>query len=278
MFKSRDLVIATMHGKESVITPILEKELGVKCFVVKNLDTDTLGTFTGEMDRKADPISTARIKCNMAMEITNCDLAIASEGSFGAHPGIYFVSADDEFLLFVDKRNNLEIITREVSTETNFSGSAINNIEDLLAFAAKVNFPSHGLILRKSKDEFIGITKGITNVELLKKKFQNLINEFGTAYVETDMRALYNPTRMKIIEGATKKLANKINSLCPTCKTPGFGITDAKNGLPCEICNFPTRSTISYFYTCKKCGYAKEEIYPNGKKKEDPMYCDMCNP
>ena len=39
MFKSRDLVIATKHGKESVITPILEKELGVKCFVPKILDT-----------------------------------------------------------------------------------------------------------------------------------------------------------------------------------------------------------------------------------------------
>ena len=278
MFKSRDLVIATKHGKESVITPILEKELGVKCFVPKILDTDTLGTFTGEIDRKADPISTARIKCNMAMEITNCDLAIASEGSFGAHPGIFFVPADDEFVVFVDKRNNLEIIAREVSTETNFSGSVINNIEDLLAFATKVNFPSHGLILRNSKDEFIGITKGITNVEILKKKFQDLIYEFGTAYVETDMRALYNPTRMKIIERATKKLAKKINSLCPNCKTPGFGITDAKNGLPCEICNFPTRSTLSYVYTCLMCGYAKEEIHPNGKKTEDPMYCDMCNP
>lgn len=61
----------------------------------------------------------------MAMELANCDLAVASEGSFGPHPTIYFVHADDEFLLFIDKKNDLEIIVRELSTVTNFNGSEI---------------------------------------------------------------------------------------------------------------------------------------------------------
>ena len=82
---------------------------------------------------------------------------------------------------------------------------------------------------------------------------------------------------MKVIETA-KKLAEKINSLCPICKMPGFGITNAKEGLPCEISSFPTRSTLSYVYTCKKCTYEKVELYPNAKQKENPMYCDICNP
>lgn len=60
MFKGRNLLIATKHEKEKVIAPILEKELGVKCFVVTNLDTDEFGTFTGEIDRKDDPITTAK--------------------------------------------------------------------------------------------------------------------------------------------------------------------------------------------------------------------------
>ena len=115
IFKGRKLLIATKHEKEKVIAPILEKELGVKCFVVKNFDTDKLGTFTGEIDRIDDPITTVRNKCIMAMELMNCDLAIASEGSFGAHPTIYFVPADDEFLIFIDKKNGLEIIAREIS-------------------------------------------------------------------------------------------------------------------------------------------------------------------
>ena len=120
MFKGRKLLIATKHEKEKVIAPILEKELGVSWFVINDFDTDELGTFTGEIERKDDPIITARKKCLLAIELTNCDLAVASEGSFGPHPTIYFVPADDEFLLFFDKKNDLEIIVRELSTETNF--------------------------------------------------------------------------------------------------------------------------------------------------------------
>ncbi len=278
MFKGRKLIIATKHGKEKVIAPFLEQGLGVKCFVAIDLDTDKLGTFTGEVERNDDPLTTARNKCYMAMDLTNCDLAIASEGSFGPHPTIFFIPADDEILIFIDKINGLEIIVRELSTETNFNGSEIKTKEKLLEFAANANFPSHGLILRKSRYEFADIVKGITNVEELINVFNSLIDKFGTAYIETDMRAMYNPTRMKVIESAAKKLIKKINTLCPVCNMPGFGITDAKEGLPCELCNFPTRSTISYIYSCQKCNYKKEEKYPKGKQTEDPMYCDYCNP
>lgn len=278
MFKGRNLLIATKHEKEKVIAPILEKELGVKCFLASDLDTDKLGTFTGEVERKDNPIITARNKCLMAMELTNCDLAIASEGSFGSHPTIFFAHADDEFLLFIDKKNELEISARELSLETNFNGSEIKTGKELQEFAANSKFPSHGLILRKSKDDLGDIVKGITNEEQLNKAFYTLITNYGTAYVETDMRAMYNPTRMKVIEKAAFKLVDKIKSLCPRCETPGFGIMDRKEGLPCQQCHFPTRSTLSYIYSCQKCNYKKEEKYPNGKQTEDPMYCDICNP
>ena len=78
--------------------------LGISRVIELNLDTDQLGTFTGEVERKSDPITTARNKCVVAMELSNCDLAIASEGSFGPHPSISFIPADDEFLLFIDKK------------------------------------------------------------------------------------------------------------------------------------------------------------------------------
>ena len=278
MFKGRNLLIATKHEKEKIIAPILEKELGVKCFLASDLDTDELGTFSGEVERKEDPITTARKKCLMAMELTNCDLAIASEGSFGTHPSIFFAHADDEFLLFLDKKNDLEISARELSLETNFNGSEIKTKKELQEFAANSNFPSHGLILRKSKDDLGSIVKGITNEEQLNNTFFKLITNYGAAYIETDMRAMYNPSRMKVIEKATFKLVDKIKSLCPKCETPGFGIVDRKEGLPCYQCHFPTRSTLSYTYNCLKCSCKKEEKYPNGKQTEDPMYCDICNP
>lgn len=278
MFKGRKLLIATKHQKEKVIAPILERELGVICFTTDDFDTDKLGTFSGEIDRKDDPIITARNKCLLAMELANCDLVISSEGSFGPHPTIYFIPADDEFLILIDKKNNLEIIVRELSTETNFNGAEIKTEEELYAFAKNAQFPSHALIIKNTKNDFTHIIKGITNSEHLKDTFKDFISKYGKAYIETDMRAMYNPTRMKIIEKATVKLANKINSLCPNCDIPGFGITDAKQGLPCELCNFPTRSILSYLYVCEKCSYKKEEKYPNGKHFESPNYCDVCNP
>jgi hypothetical protein len=54
-----------------------------------------------------------------------------------------------------------------------------------------------------------------------------LLEKFNNLYVETDMRAMYNPSRMTVIQNATKKLVEKINSCCH-CNIPGFGITDAK--------------------------------------------------
>ena len=278
MFKGRGLVIATKHEKEKVIAPLLEDALGVVCFIQDGFDTDTLGTFTGEIERKLDPISTARKKCLMAMGVSNCDLGIASEGSFGPHPSLFFSSADDEFLIFMDTKNNLEIIVRELSTETNFNGSEIKNEQELLDFADLVKFPSHGLILRKSRTDNSYMVKGITNLEDLKNSFHLMLEKFNTVYAETDMRAMYNPSRMIVIKNAAKKLADKVNSCCPQCDTPGFGVTDAKKGLECSLCGSPTNSTLSFMYSCQKCHFNKEELYPHKKTTEEPMYCDFCNP
>ena len=45
------------------------------------------------------------------------------------------------------------------------------------------------------------------------------------------MQAMHNPSRMAVIKNATEHLLDKINSCCPQCDTPGFGITNAKTGL-----------------------------------------------
>lgn len=278
MFQNRKLLIATKHQKERVIAPILENELGVTCFVDETFDTDTLGTFTGEVERELDPVSTVREKCLRAMKLSNCDLGIASEGSFGSHPSIFFVSADDEFLIFIDTLNNIEVIVRELSTSTNFYGKQIQTQKELFEFADKAGFPTHGLILRKSKDEKTDIHKGITDIESLKKIFDQLYSKYNSVYAETDMRAMYNPTRMNVIEKATKKLVQKIKSSCPQCQMPGFGVTDAKSGLNCSLCGSPTNSILSYIYVCQHCEFTKEEMYPNNITTEDPTYCDYCNP
>lgn len=278
MFKGRKILIATKHRKEEVIAPLLAESLGVEWLVSENFDTDTLGTFTGEVEREGSPLSTARNKCLRAMELYGCDLGLASEGSFGPHPALMFVPADEEWLIVIDRQNDLEIVARVLSTETNFQEAEIRTEEELLEFAERAQFPSHALILRAAKSAHKDIMKGIRDWGHLKEAFHQLRQRQGSAYVETDMRAMYNPSRMKVIREATQKLLEKIESCCPECATPGFGVTDSRAGLPCSCCSSPTRSTLSYLYTCGKCAFTREEQYPHGKREEDAMYCDWCNP
>ena len=278
MFNNRKLLIATKHGKEKIISPIFEKALGVSCFVTDCFDTDTLGTFTGEIERKDDALTTLRKKCGLAMKANNCDLVIASEGSFGSHPTVFIAKADDELMMLMDSKNNLEITAREISMDTNFNASFINCDEELLAFAKLCNFPTQGLILKPAERDFTKIIKGITTFEALWMHFKKFKIEFGGAYVETDMRANYNPTRMGVIKKTAIKLLEAVQSECPECGTPGFTITKILRGLKCEWCKNPTQSALSYQYTCVKCKYTKDEFYPHKKTSEDPSYCDFCNP
>ena len=260
------------------MAPLLERELGVYCMVPQNFNTDLLGTFSGEIERVDDPLTTLRKKCLMAAELTGCDLIAGNEGSFGPHPTLYFAHANDEMAMLLDLKNGLEIVERELNTDTNFDGSDVASEQELLSFAEKVKFPSHGIILKKAKTDYSVVLKGITSNNELLASYNRIKDASGKAFAETDMRAMYNPTRMLNIEKATIKLISRAKSLCPSCSMPGFGITDAIRGLPCSLCGMPTQSVRSLVYTCVKCSYSEELLHPYGKTKEDPMYCDYCNP
>jgi hypothetical protein len=277
-FVGRKLVIATKHDKEKVIGPLIAEYLGAEWFINTDFDTDLLGTFSGEIERKDDPLTTLKNKCLLAMEAVNCDLGIASEGSFGHHPTLFFGHADDELLVFIDKKNDLEIYSRELSTETNFGGVAIRNLTEAEEFASKHGFPEHALIVKNRQENFDYIQKGVNNSSDLSHFVLECLSKYGSVYLETDMRAMYNPTRMKVIESAAQKLMKKINSKCPECKTHGFSVTEVKSGLRCEWCSSPTDSILYHLLTCQKCSFSEKEFYPNGKKFEDPMYCSFCNP
>lgn len=278
LFHQRNIVIATMHEKEAVIAPLLEKNFKMKCTVPTQLNTDLLGTFSGERERKDSPIAAALKKCNLAMDEIGYDLAIASEGSFGAHPYSFFSRADEEIVVLLDRKNKIEIVGKALSTNTNFDGKVIKSLLEGLDFAKQVHFPSHGLIIKDKKEAPTVIYKGIINPLLYEELIDNTLHTHGQVWVETDMRALFNPTRLKIIEQATANLIEKMKSHCPACKTPGYWVVDHKTGLPCDLCHSPTKSTLAHLYGCLKCDYKNEVKFPNKKTVEDPSFCDYCNP
>ncbi|MEG4998344.1 DUF6671 family protein [Microcoleus sp. B4-D4] len=278
----RTAVLATMHQKERVMAPILERELGVKLVLPAELNTDIFGTFTREVKRLGTQIEAARQKAEKALEIAGETLAFASEGTFGPHPMMPYLPANREIVILLDRANNLEIIGESLSVETNYSHQLVATIEEADDFAQKAGFPAHGLVVvvgdaAKGKGD---IVKGITTEKQLFEAVTAGLKKSSTGrvHIETDMRAMYNPTRMKNIENATLDLVRKCQQLCPQCGWPGFEVTDKKIGLPCGLCYFPTQLARSTIYQCKNCGYTKEELFPDGRETADPAQCQYCNP
>jgi hypothetical protein len=282
LFTDRIAVIATMHKKEQVISPILERELGVTAIVPSDFDSDRFGTFTREIKRLGTQIEAAKFKAEQALSITGETLAISSEGTFGPHPFVPYLSCNREVVLLLDKNHNIEIIGEEFSTETNHSHQIVKSLEEAFEFAKKTGFPEHGLVVmfEETPQDSSQVIKGIITSENLEAAVSLFLKKSlnGKVHIETDMRALYNPTRMKNIAKATLNLIEKINSLCPNCDFPGFSITGRKPGLPCALCNMPTQLTLAAIYQCKKCGFQKETLFPDGIKQTDPSQCMYCNP
>ncbi|MBE9170839.1 hypothetical protein IQ238_26120 [Pleurocapsales cyanobacterium LEGE 06147] len=152
LFSDRTAVLATMHHKERVIAPILNRDLGVKVIVPANFDTDRFGTFTRDIARAGNQLEAARHKAEKVLAVTGEGLAIASEGSFFPHPAFPFVACDRELVLLRDRVNHLEIVGEELSTETNYAHTSIQTIEETLEFAQKVGFLEHALVAMTCKD------------------------------------------------------------------------------------------------------------------------------
>lgn len=282
LFAKRVGVLGTMHRKEKAIAPILEQELEINLIVPPDFNTDIFGTFTREVKRPGTQLEAAKLKAQKVLELTNETLAFASEGTFGPHPAFPSLPFNQEIVILLDTRNNLEVVGQELSTETNYQHQIIKTVEAAYAFARKSGFPEHGLVVMTQPSSlakweiFKGITEEKELVEKVEYALRNSAN--GEVHIETDMRALYNPTRMQNIAKATRDLIRKLQQLCPQCSCPGFEVIERKKGLPCQLCQLPTQLTRSVIYKCQKCDFIQEVCFPEKVEKADPSQCMYCNP
>jgi len=275
-FENRSLFIATKHQKETVLAPKLFESFGIKSIVSSNFDTDQFGMFTGQIKREISPYDTAKRKCDLAREQFGYDLVLASEGSFFMQYG--FIRVNHELLLLKDYLNEIEIIADVTSQETNFNQKKIKIISELHDFLTSINFPKNAVILSFYEEEEKKFFKDISQISQLEKIVKDKLESGIEVYIETDMRAMNNPIRMKVISEAADKMISKMQSNCPHCYYPGFSVYSYEKGLPCEICNFPTNAILIEIYICKNCDYQKKVEFPHGKKYQEAMFCDVCNP
>ena len=272
-------VLASMHGKERVIAPLLQP-LGLHVLPA-GIDTDAFGTFSRERPRLDTPLATARAKIDAALtRHPECRVALASEGSFGAHPASPLLPWAHELVLFVDRDRELSVIGEDRGAATNYAHAPCISTADARAFAARVGFPAHGLIAMACVDgrpaPALALHKDLHDEAVLLDVVARLVDRHGLAWLETDMRAHRNPTRMAAIARATADLVRRLSTPCPRCGQPGYGQRETRAGRPCADCGAPTRLPRVAIFACAGCGAAEERPLPDAAA--DPAHCDFCNP
>ncbi|MEW5891607.1 MAG: DUF6671 family protein [Pseudomonadota bacterium] len=277
-YAGQRIALLTQHGKERVIAPLFEAALGCEVAHVTGFDTDRLGTFSREIPRPGSQLDAARRKARIGMELSGLAQGLASEGAFGPDPCTGLFAWHVECVLFIDDERDLEIVGLAQGS-TNFSHRLVADWADAAAFARQIGFPGHHLLLRPQGMDDARITKDIRDWVAFESAFARAREQApnGLVFLESDMRAHANPTRMANIARATEDLLMKLRSCCPVCGTPGYGLLERVPGLPCADCGAATREVQAEVYGCLKCGQ-RERRAVAADRAADPGACDYCNP
>ncbi len=280
-YAARTAVIATMHRKEEAVAPALMSTLGLIVTSTPGLDTDQLGTFSGEIPRNGTMLDVALRKARLGMSAAGVPLGLASEGSFGPHPAIPYIPAGMELLVFVNDERGIVVTESLITEKTNYDHLVISPGEASDAFLQRIGFPTHGLIVRPNEGEVASaLAKGIVDPDRLRRAIEAAagVSSDGRARMETDMRAHFNPTRMRSLAILAERLAQRLARQCPACGAPGFGRTGSRAGLLCEACGTPTELVVAEILGCPACDYTEERLREDGLQRAPAQHCPSCNP
>lgn len=270
------VALLTRHGKERVLAPLLAGA-GLRVELVDDVDTDRLGTFTREVPRFGSQLDAARKKATLAVERTGAAFGLGSEGAFG--PGPFGLGAWNlELVVLTDARGTLELVGRAQEPGLHHHG-VVSTFGELSSLAARAGFPEHGLVLRPDHEDDPRLHKGVRTWPELERAFAAARAESSTGrvFVENDLRAHQHPSRMATIARAGRDLVERLTTLCPACRTPGFGVVAAVPGLPCRDCGAPTREAEADALACVRCELRTTRPRP-ALTAADPAHCDHCNP
>ena len=253
------IVLSTKHAKSGALSAPFWQTLKAS-MIEYPVDTDALGTFPSKGSRAGNTIECARRKCQLSLRRLGekVRFALASEGSFGPHPFLPGRASDFEVLYFIDREHGFQLHLSCLSAKTNFAMRAVGSMDELKTFAAKALFPAHGLILRPNRgDDRELVFKGVDSDEALETAFRESVKHSADrkAWVETDMRAMFNPTRMKVIAELGGGLAERLAALCPKCRTPGWGRVLLQPGMECGDFEGGVAVGDSEVHGCVKCGH-----------------------
>ena len=287
-YQGQPVALATRHGKERVLRRPFRAGLGVELVLAHGIDTDSLGSFSGERPRPADVLTTWRLKAEAGMEACGLPLGLASEGSYGPHPTIPLLSLGSEWLTFIDRPRRLVISERLLSPRVCCSERIFAAGEDPTPWLERVGFPAQGVIVLPHQPLGAvaapppagGISKGIHCLEELERARcrATSLAPNGQVQLQTDLRAHHNPSRMAAIRRLAFRLVRRLQTPCPACQAPGWGLVETTSGLPCAWCGAPTALVRAEIQGCASCDNRVSLPRPDGLLQADPGHCDHCNP
>lgn len=277
MLQEARILVATKHRKEEVIAPPLEQHFNATVIVPNDFDTDQYGTFDGTIKRVDIAYDTAVKKAKDAAMRYGFRFAIASEGSFGPHPMLGLIPGDMEHVVFYDNELQKAVCEVEVSAMTNFSHLDLRQGDDPSHFLQNIQFGTHALNVRGLAHDAI-LAKGIVDEAVLYDLLQSAFKSYSVIRLETDMRAMHNPTRMHVIALAANKLAKRLSRLCPACQHYGFGDVTLSGALSCVSCGGESTLHKERELGCVFCDFTFSMPRNDGLQAADPQYCLACNP
>ncbi|MBI3197201.1 MAG: hypothetical protein HYZ40_06780 [Rhodospirillales bacterium] len=276
-YRHERIGLATIHGKDLAVAPPFRRLLGAEIVVAPDLDTDILGTFSGEVARPGPVVETCAIKAELAFRTLDVDCAIASEGSYGPIDRVPLVPSGVEIMAFIDRRRGLRIIETLATHRTNWRLLRFEAGDPRIPAAVKaLGFPEYGVFVLRS--DWSHPIKGLTRLDDVVSAMRQQADDSpdGASVLIADMRAHRNPTRMKVLRALSWKLAKRLQCLCPACGAPGFGHIDSRRGLPCESCREPTHWIDFEIDGCSACGHVVARPRKDGRRTASKLSCVTC--
>lgn len=269
---------ATKHGKEAVVAPHFASALSVSIDVV-DFDTDTLGTFSGEIKRHGSALDAAFEKARIGAESTVHGLGIGSEGTIGPSHELPLLTADVEVVAFVDLSHGTAVSELTTSHTIKTISMTVEPHTEYHARLVNGGFPEHGVIVMPADGSAAPVVKGLHSFAELDSAVRvcAIASATGTARIESDFRSNHCPSRRPTIAQAALQLAMRLRQQCPACDAPGWGVVSYTRGVPCSVCDEVVDVPSREVHGCTACGVRRTATNPI-RTTVSPARCPRCNP
>jgi hypothetical protein len=263
--------LVTLHGKASIIAPALAQRWQAHLSNNTNFDTDSLGTFSGDIARVLSPRECALHKAQLALDLTGAEFGLGSEGSFETTRWGFGV-VNQELIACISSKEGWCVVGSHSAyvavAECRYGDSAARQ-------TFWHNLPAEqGVMLIGERHMAKGVrSEAEANTLLTSWYGQHIPADLRISY---DLRAHQSPLRRTNIALALENLMMRLESACTQCGRPGFWPDLRETGLACRACGFPTDNPRAYIACCDGCGFQQSKA--TTASHADPATCPMCNP